>query len=432
MKKLLISLMALSMVAMVACSKDDDDEPEVIDNSRNSAALAQKSYVAQQTYKESAVKTADDDLVTIMVSFLDASRVRFEQALTDADDLLYLIESQTVSYSYNDTVGKFVVTLDGAKVTVSFSVVDGSLSFSYEDATGDAHRFTASATDFVSDRQATDNLAGTYWTVNNELKSRVFNECYTLINNSNIQFAFDATGKTGKMIFYNSDLYNSFGTVLATLGAANGLMVDVAYTVDVMPYLKSNFGGISINDTTLIGSQASAYFTAVDYVMVNDNNMVLHLNISEQIATFLGLPGVSEVFVPMVKTDGIDIPENGGGDDNGGDNGNDTVAVVLAGSTYTLAENAMASGYISFVTENEGRMLFATSVSGQMVASFTYVQEGASVVITPAIDESNQMLSMILSEGKINATLSNGGNTLTFNVTMAGNTIPVIATRNAE
>lgn len=430
MKKILVSLLTISLLAMASCSKDEDEKKDVVDTSKNTSALSQKAFVVQQTYKDAATKTEDDDLVTLLVSFLDATHVRFEQALTDADGLLYFVESQTVSYSYADGVGKFSATIDGQTIMVSFGVVDGKLQLSYTDASGDVHSYSAGATDFVQNRQVSDNLANTFWSVNSELKSKVFSHgSYDLIMNSNIQFAFDSTGNTGKMIFYNSDLYESYGSMLAMIGAANGIDIDVIYTMDVMPYLNKNFGGISIHDASPMGSQAETMFTSLDYVMVDDSNMVLHIVVSDQIAAALGLSGVNEVFIPMKKTDGIIIPENGNGEQGGG---TENIDIILVGSTYTLGQNAMASGYFSFTSETEGSMLISTSMSGDLTADFTYTHNNASVVITPIINSTNQMLSMILTNGQINATLSNGGNTLGFSITMGGNTIPVVAIRNAE
>lgn len=406
MKKIFFALMAFATVAMIGCSKDDDDNNaqnnEQHRSDGNNTALVEKAFTFQVSQNVSARKAGSVDVTTFVLNFIDAQRVQVERAVadvTDGDTLLYSAASQVVNYLLDENNhGAFTVSMDGTQFAFNFTLNGSDFNVILNRDT-----LIATATRYTAGTPATDVMAGSSWEINADLRSRVFDAAYDMINSTDFYAVFDATGNTGSMTFANQSMTSMF---------PNGVSVGVTYDVSNMGYLNRPYGHLTIDPNSQLGSAFSGMITGVEYVMVNSETLIIHMHITSTLASMLGIPtDISDIYVPMRRTSGV-TP-------NPGDNPSDTTVtnVEVEGTAWQFSSGSSMSGTISFTSATSGTMHIAISGAGvDTDVPFTYAVRGNQVSIT--LDASDPYVAGLISTGNFSnpliATVAMENNQISF------------------
>lgn len=412
MKKIFFCLMAFATVAMIGCSKDDEENNAANNEQHRSdgqnTALVEKAFTFQMS-QNAAVghKAGSVDVTTFVLNFLDAQRVQIERAIadvTDGDTMFYYAAGQVVNYLLDENNhGAFTVTMDGTQFAFNFNLNGNDLSVTLN---GDS--ILAAATRFTAGTPATDVIAGSSWEINADLRNRVFDAAYEMINNTDFTTTFNATGNTGTMTFAHPEMTRMF---------PNGVTVDIAYDVNNMGYLNRPYGHFTIDNSSQLGAAFSGMITGVEYVMINDENLVLHMHITATLANMLGIPAeISDIYVPMRRTSGDIIPTPG-------DDTTTTSNVEVEGTSWQFASGSL-SGSITFTSAREGVMHITISGVGvDTDVPFTYVVRGNQIALT--LDASDPYVAGLIAAERFTnplvVTMSVTGDQVSFS--MMGNTV---------
>ena len=411
MKKLLFCLMAFATVAMIGCSKDDEENNAANNEQHRSdgknTALVEKAFTFQMSQSVNVNKKAGAiDLSTFVLNFINAQQVRVERAVADVSDgdtMFYSAAGEVVNYLLDENNhGAFTVSMDGVQYAFNFNLQGSNLSIMLN---GDS--ILATATRYTAGTTATDVMAGTTWEINTDLRNRVYGAAEEMINTTDFYTSFDAEGNVGTMTFANEMI------------PGGSITVGIAYDVHNMANFNYPYGNLTISATGM-GAAFAGMITGVDYVMISSETLIIHMHITATLASMLGISSdITDLYVPMRST-------NGGVTPTPGDDTTTTSNVEVEGTSWQFASGSSMSGTISFTSATAGTMHITISGAGVNIdVPFTYTVRGNQVAMT--LDTSVDPYVSNLANPLI-ATVSLENNQFTF--TMSGH--PVVATPVAE
>ncbi|MBQ9546991.1 MAG: hypothetical protein IJU90_06870 [Bacteroidales bacterium] len=408
MKKIFFCLMAFATMAMIGCSKDDEENNAANNEQHRSdgqnTALVEKAFTFQMSQSVNVNKKAGAiDLSTFVLNFINAQQVRVERAVADVSDvdtMYYSAAGEVVNYLLDENNhGAFTVSMDGVQYAFNFNLQGSDLSITLN---GDS--ILATATRYTAGTTATDVMAGTTWEINTDLRNRVFGAAEEMINTTDFYTSFDAEGNVGTMTFANEMI------------PGGSITVGIAYDVHNMANFNYPYGNLTISATGM-GAAFAGMITGVDYVLISSETLIIHMHITATLASMLGISSdITDLYVPMRST-------NGGVTPTPGEDTTTTPNVEVEGTSWQFASGSL-SGSITFTSAREGVMHITISGVGVNTdVPFTYVVRGNQIALT--LDASDPYVAGLIAAERFTnplvVTMSVTGDQVSFS--MMGNTV---------